>query len=306
MSKVSVIIPTYNRGDKLQRAIDSVLNQTYTNLEIIVIDDGSTDNTPEIVQKYDDNQIKYIYCCENRGANHARNIGVRNSNGKYISFLDSDDVLRKKYHEITINALENSNSDCVGAFVSYNVYNNGFEGTHNIKKEVVKQDDLAHKNIIGGFSCTVFKSDIFDKIGGLDENLDASQDYDFYLRVLKDHKMIGIDKVLLDHYIQSDSISKNIQAKSSANNLILQKHDSVISNKRKSSQLFTEGILHGLNGNMSVSKRKLWSAIKIRPTKVVYYYFLALSITNKEIFTTFYNFAKKIRKAMYSATSVFN
>jgi glycosyltransferase involved in cell wall biosynthesis len=91
--KVSVIIPTHNRAKLLERAIKSVLEQTYANFEIIVVSDGSTDETDLIMQKYknQDARIKYISYYPAKGANHARNIGIKAAEGEYIAFLDDDD-----------------------------------------------------------------------------------------------------------------------------------------------------------------------------------------------------------------------
>lgn len=88
---VSIIIPTYNRADTLPRAIDSVLGQSYDNLELIIVDDGSTDNTKEVVKSYDDPRIRYIKLEKNSGAPVARNRGVDEAGGDYIAYLDSDD-----------------------------------------------------------------------------------------------------------------------------------------------------------------------------------------------------------------------
>ena len=89
---VSVVIPVYNREDTIQRAVDSVLNQTYSNIEVLVVDDGSKDNSLEMLKKYhNDNRVK-IFCQEfNQGANAARNRGIREAKGEYIAFHDSDD-----------------------------------------------------------------------------------------------------------------------------------------------------------------------------------------------------------------------
>ena len=92
MARVSVIIPTYNRAVFIADAIQSVLTQTYSDFEIIIVDDGSTDNTREVVGGFNDSRIKYIYQ-ENQWAAAARNNGIRASNGEYLSFLDSDDIL---------------------------------------------------------------------------------------------------------------------------------------------------------------------------------------------------------------------
>jgi len=88
--KVSVIIPTYNRADFLTEAVNSVLSQTWRDLEIIVVDDGSTDGTQEVVRRYGE-QVNY-FCKENEGPSSARNMGIKKARGPYVAFLDSDDV----------------------------------------------------------------------------------------------------------------------------------------------------------------------------------------------------------------------
>jgi glycosyltransferase involved in cell wall biosynthesis len=105
MPKVSVIIPTYNRARLVAEAIQSVLDQTYQDFEIIVIDDGSTDNTKEVVGSFKDPRIKYFYQ-ENRGVCIARNNGIKVSNGDYIIFLDSDDLLFKNAIAIEAKILD--------------------------------------------------------------------------------------------------------------------------------------------------------------------------------------------------------
>ena len=90
MPEISVIIPTFNYGKYIERAIDSILTQTYQDFEIIVVDDGSTDNTKEIIRSKKSDKIRYFYQ-ENKGAPAARNKGIVESKGKYIAFLDADD-----------------------------------------------------------------------------------------------------------------------------------------------------------------------------------------------------------------------
>ena len=89
---VSVIIPTYNRANIINKSIDSVLNQTYSNLELIIIDDGSHDNTEEVIKNYDDKRLKYYKLEENKGMCFARNYGTNLSKGHYIAIHDSDDL----------------------------------------------------------------------------------------------------------------------------------------------------------------------------------------------------------------------
>lgn len=92
---VSVIIPTYNRAEPLKKSIDSVLKQTYEKFEIIVIDDGSDDNTYDVIKNIKDNRIRYIKNEFNQGSNASRNIGINNAKGTFIAFQDSADIWKK-------------------------------------------------------------------------------------------------------------------------------------------------------------------------------------------------------------------
>ena len=106
---VSIIIPTYNRAELLKRAIQSCLDQTYKNIQVVVVDDASEDNTPEIVQRFKDSRIKYIRLPKNSGRPAVpRNIGILNSDGEVIAFLDSDDYFLPEKIEKQVRALTNS------------------------------------------------------------------------------------------------------------------------------------------------------------------------------------------------------
>lgn len=113
----SVIIPTYNREKLIGRAIDSVLNQTFKDFELIIVDDGSTDNTKEIIERYTDQRIRYIYK-ENGGQNSALNKGIEFAKGKYVAFLDSDDEwLDEKLRKVYIKYHTDTNIDIVYHYV---------------------------------------------------------------------------------------------------------------------------------------------------------------------------------------------
>lgn len=106
MSTVSVVIPTYNRAELLSRAIDSVLAQTYDDFELLVVDDGSTDDTEAVVTAYDDDRVRYLAHETNRGANPARNTGIEAAEGEFVAFLDSDDEWRPRKLEAQLDRLE--------------------------------------------------------------------------------------------------------------------------------------------------------------------------------------------------------
>lgn len=112
---ISVIIPVYNVQNYIKKCLESIINQTYKNLEIIIVNDGSTDNSLKICEEYaqKDNRIR-IFNKENGGVSSARNFGLKNANGKYIGFIDSDDVVNLNMYEVLHNAMTNSNVDlCV-------------------------------------------------------------------------------------------------------------------------------------------------------------------------------------------------
>lgn len=181
---VSVIIPTFNRVDYLQRAVESVLKQSVPCHEIIVVDDGSTDATKDFVfniaQK--DRRIKYFFQ-ENKGPAAARNLGIQKSKCDYIAFLDSDDHWHKKKLEIQYSQLsQNSNF-----FISH-TYEKWFRrGKHlNQKKIHIPRDGNIFDHCLQicavGMSTVMVKRELFDLIGYFDEMLRCCEDYDFWLR----------------------------------------------------------------------------------------------------------------------------
>ena len=115
MIKVSVIVPVYNVGKYLDKCLNSLVNQTLKDIEIIVINDGSTDNSKEIIDKYKDNYPALIRCIntKNRGIGPARNFGIKKATGKYITFVDSDDYLKNDTLEKAFNCIEETSSDIV-------------------------------------------------------------------------------------------------------------------------------------------------------------------------------------------------
>lgn len=109
---LSVIVPCYNRERYIERCLNSIINQTYKNLEIIVVDDGSTDGTKDIISSISDKRIKYIYQ-KNSGVSNARNMGIDNANGELITFVDSDDNIDNCMYETLIGLMEKHNVDIV-------------------------------------------------------------------------------------------------------------------------------------------------------------------------------------------------
>jgi len=198
----SVVIPAYNRAGIIARTIDSVLAQTFTDFEIIVVDDGSTDDLKKICGEYHSSKIHYVYQ-DNAGSNPARNNGVKNARGHYVSFLDSDDTWEAEYLEEVLKKFNSDNE--IGLVWVRNIKKYLPKGNTVIKKykklegfvyrEVLKQGYLINS------SCVTAKRSLLEAIGGWDNNLRACQDDDICFRLAKITKVGYVDKVLSTFYI---------------------------------------------------------------------------------------------------------
>lgn len=167
---VSIYITTFNRRLLLERALNSVLCQTYTNIEILIIDDASTDGTKEHIDKnYDDSRIQYFLLPENKGACHARNIGINHAKGKFITGLDSDDTF-ETWHIYTLVLQFNDARSFICTTYSNSQDTSG----------IYSSDDLIWDNIAGNQFFTT-RSKVQETL--FDESLESSQDLDIMLRL---------------------------------------------------------------------------------------------------------------------------
>ncbi|MGH7884319.1 MAG: glycosyltransferase family 2 protein, partial [Thermodesulfobacteriota bacterium] len=158
---ISVIIPTYNRAHFLPEAIESIRKQNYLSIEIIIVDDGSTDNTKQLVQNLG-KSIKYIYQ-ENKGPAAARNAGLRGVNGEIIGFLDSDDLWPPNKLKLQLSTLLNSSTtEIIMGGVKHLMLSNYDEN------EFIEHSESFSRN---PFGCGLFKLSAFEKVGLLDEKL---------------------------------------------------------------------------------------------------------------------------------------
>ena len=205
---VSVIIPTYNRGHLVERAVNSALKQTYQHLEVIVVDDGSTDNTKDVMKRLENERVKYIREEKNHGACHARNLGIQASQGEYISFLDSDDYWCGDKLEEELNYLCSKKADVV--VCNYWIERNGDKEQKivNGKGDTLEYKDLLYENSVTTGALLV-KKDILLKIGGFDELMPRYQDWDLILRLAKEYSVYYLDKPLLTLCFQENSITNS-------------------------------------------------------------------------------------------------
>lgn len=214
---VSIIIPTYNDRDVVCDAVDCSLNQTYDNLEIIVVDDGSTDGTEAILKEKFGCRIKCIRQ-ENRGLSAARNTGIRNASGEYFQFLDADDLIDRTKIYVQVGQLQSVSGIAV-AYCDY-VRSSIDDETVTFKRKtpVLQQqkplDDLIMKwetEVSIPPHCFLFDAAFFNKHGiAFDETLPTHEDWDCWMSVFSCYpEVIFIDLPLANYRVRNDSMCSN-------------------------------------------------------------------------------------------------
>lgn len=207
---VSIIIPTYNRNNTIGEALESVLNQSYQHIEIIVIDDGSTDDTEKFI-KHHFKRVKYFYQ-NNAGPGAARNNGIKEARGEYIAFLDSDDLWSKDKLELQVKFLQ-SNPDvalCCTDFKEISPNKVIHESVHDhmpVKNGYVFEHLLKHQFI--KTSTVMVRADTLKETGLFHETLRAFEDRYLWFNIARIGKIHFLDKCLVTARIQGDNLTSN-------------------------------------------------------------------------------------------------
>ncbi|MGP8011472.1 MAG: glycosyltransferase family 2 protein [Halobacteriota archaeon] len=213
--KVSVVIPTYNRAHLVGRSIESALNQTHQDLEILVVDDGSIDETFDAVKPFlQYPQVRYFHHEKRRGHQAARNTGIKNAGGEYIAFLDSDDTWIPKKLELQLSAISKKGSNCVALTAMWWIAEDASKKTKYLKKYEgrVYPQMLAEPG--PNFCCMLAPAACLKEIGFLDESTLALADWDTCISLSRLYEFTTLDEPCTIYYgNQPDSISKNALAK---------------------------------------------------------------------------------------------
>lgn len=202
---VSVVMPVYNQELYVGKAIESILGQTFRNFEFIIIDDGSTDRTWDIIKSYQDDRIIIFKNEINLGNYPARNRGIKASEGKYIAVMDGDDVSMRKRLEIQIKIMEEDPS--LLAHGTAYVLSNGKRGVKPADYEYIKAFLLYNNSFL--HPSLMIRKDVLLTIGCYDEKYRYSSDYDLVCRISKKGKMINISDVLIQYRLGKSQISSS-------------------------------------------------------------------------------------------------
>lgn len=213
MSKVSVLMPAYNVEKYIYDAIDSILNQTYKDIELIIVDDGSTDKTVDIIRSFNDRRIKLYKNEKNMGLPYTRNRLLELANGEYIAIMDSDDISHKKRIEKQVKFLKkNNNIDVVGT--NFKRFNESLSKRASVETDYrVNKVRLMFINGLQNPSVMFRTSFIKEKNIKYRDEYIVAQDYAFWIDCIKYGNVTNIKKVLLYYRTGHDSITKTSKSK---------------------------------------------------------------------------------------------
>jgi glycosyltransferase involved in cell wall biosynthesis len=207
--KISVVMSVYNADKYLKDSIESILSQTFTDFEFIIINDGSTDKSFEILKYYEnkDSRIKII-SRENKGLIYSLNEGIKLAKGEYIARMDADDISYPDRFKIQLDYIKENNLILCGTWA--NIINEFGEKTGEMtyppKSEKIKIFGLLHNPFI--HSSLIFKKDIFDKVGGYNPAFKHIEDYELWTRIMFKYKTDNIEENLLQYRVHENQITK--------------------------------------------------------------------------------------------------
>lgn len=232
---VSVVIPAYNRADTICAAVESVLSQSYANLELLVVDDGSSDSTMDQLADFDDVRLRLLSNPKNMGVSAARNTGIRNARGVWVAFQDSDDEWMPRKLEKQMARIASLGPDCVGAYCGMTIIGSPSTLRSEASSERYYPDEtlgMREGNILSALLQTslistqtlVARRDILTQIGGFDEALPALVDWDCVLRLARFGPFAFVDEPLVRQYFSENSITRSREKRAFARERIVEKN----------------------------------------------------------------------------------
>lgn len=291
---VSVILPTYNRARTLARAVRSVLGQGYSNLELIIVDDGSTDETKAVVAAFDDPRVIYAPLPFNQGASAARNHGLKMVRGEFVAFQDSDDEWLADKLERQVAAARASGEERVVVFHVKVVYGRDEARVYGpgrvccVPRLAGNPDardfiKITHRENVMSPQTLMFSSNIIERVGPFDKLLVNSVDWDFSLRLVYEAKVIFLEEPLVMTYIQDDSIStlRRNMARSQLRILLKLRRRPDVDPVILSDHFARIGLGISRFGKPRMARRLLRNAVALSPTR--------LSSWAKLVMNEFYN-----------------
>jgi glycosyltransferase involved in cell wall biosynthesis len=220
---VSVIIPSYNCGRFVRAAVDSVLAQSFRDLEVLVVDDGSTDNTRQVLAGYGP-PVRYLYQA-NAGVSAARNHGIGESRGQYVAFLDADDMWAPDKLERQLKALNTVPGVglCYSAHLVVDEAMRPLRVHRSNRRASALEDLLFHGNVVGTPSTTLLYQELLKRVGGFDRELSQCADWDMWVRLARHTEFLYLDEPLVTYRQHGHNMSRNVPLLESDSLRVLEK-----------------------------------------------------------------------------------
>lgn len=287
---VSVIIPTFNRRELLESAIQSVLNQTYSNLEVLVIDDCSNDDTSNYINSIEDTRVQYYRNRKTLFAPQCRNVGILKAKGEFIAFLDDDDIWLPNKLEHQIPLFEDNSVGLVYSSISlfYEDYNISYDTTPQKEGRIYK--DMLIKNYIGGTVSVVIRKKSLEALNTeemFDLNFPAREEYDLWIRLSKTCKVKYVSEPLVVAYYRnnisriSTNVNNYIQAIEILNNKYSEELQKMLTPDDQKERLYFQQFFLGSQaikiGNSRLARKYFFKAIKLNiSVKAITSYLISL------------------------------
>jgi len=259
--QVSVIIPTFNRAPLIKEAIESVFSQTFTDYEIIIVDDGSTDNTHKLISDFSSNKIKYFYQ-PNKGRSAARNLGIREASGEFIAFLDSDDLFSPFKLEIQVNQM-NLQTDRVWSHTSYKCIDSKGNTIKKVNSGCFSGrifPDIYINCPIAVPTVMIRRNILLSNKLEFNESIDIVEDILLWIQIAKKYELVGIPETLSSVRLHGKNASTDIGSQITSIETIIQyiKTDREISRKKKNEFV---SILFYVEGRLFYRNRDIKNSI---------------------------------------------
>jgi glycosyltransferase involved in cell wall biosynthesis len=257
---VSIVLPTYNGSRYIAQSINSCLDQSYKNIELIIVDDCSIDNTPKIVASYTDKRIKYIRHKINKGLPAALNTGFASSNGEYLTWTSDDNFYDKEAVSVLAGYLKKEKCDYV--YADFYLFRD--EDAQNAKIiKLPEADQLKNRNVVG--PCFMYTKKVKETIGGYDPITSLAEDYDYWIRISKTFSLRRIDVPLYYYRLHGHALSSGRHCETGIAAALVRIKNKVC-DAESSVKLITDAIAKSYPGSLKINRVlvKLLLSKKIR------------------------------------------
>jgi glycosyltransferase involved in cell wall biosynthesis len=291
---VSVIIPTYNRANTISRAIISAIKQTESNIEILIVDDCSNDNTKFIVEEWaiKDPRIHYIGLDKNVGPSAARNYGIQKAKGDYFAFLDSDDEWVSTKIKVQVASLERDIDKDVTICDILRIDDGNLAiNSLNQQNESPLYEQVLARKVNSNAITLMIRKRCYDLIGGFDEKLRINEDWEYWLRLSKEFNFAYVNEPLAINYSSNIGLSNNPRGYVESIEYVINKHNFEYNKfKNIASKLYYDlGCYSILNLDRKIARSQFMKSIRYDMSFIRAYFGLILSFFNNKLFKFFVN-----------------